>query len=148
LLCRAANAADERHRRHTREPRLVPTTDLRVTIQTLRAKGIGLKQIARLAQVSLFTISSVASGRSRRVRRNTAERIRTIRPVRAASAKVSAWRSRRLVEALVAEGYSIETIRARARLSRFVMSRLVQRQLRVYVSTQSRLAMAHDAMTT
>lgn len=73
----------------------------------LGAKGVGYRQAARLAGLSIAEIRAVRSGRRQHVRPETAACILAIRPVLAHGVYVSAWPTWRLIHSLRKEGYTL-----------------------------------------
>jgi len=89
---------------------LVPTQPIIQHIRR-RLRGLGFRQVARLAGVHCDTVRRILKGRARHIRQATARRITAIRAKRRApGADVSSWRTRQLLKAIAAEGWTREDI--------------------------------------
>lgn len=124
--CTAANTAAGRaaHRAQTfgRWRPFVDAAPVREHIRDLRAAGIGVEQIARLASISTSHVRELAAPgrdgnpRVRRVRPETAQRILRIRvdqANRAPRSHVDATGTRRRLQALIAVGWPHDELAAR-----------------------------------
>jgi hypothetical protein len=134
--CRAANSAASKtaHRERTlgRWAPFIDATPVTAHIQTLRAAGIGVDQIARLAGITTSHVRELVphqrTGRRpiQRVRPETAQRLLAI-PVtdanRAARSHVDATGTRRRLQALVAIGWTQGGLAAELRRSEASLTR-------------------------
>lgn len=122
LPCRSANAGYEAHRARMKAEGLalgyVDPTEARAHLASLKAKGIGHRQAARLADLSPATIRAIRDGKVDVIRPATATAILAIRPVLAHGVRVNAYRTRHLLFALLREGFSRQDLAHRLGLRR------------------------------
>jgi WhiB family redox-sensing transcriptional regulator len=112
--CRAARASYERDRQRRVEPSYVGAARARHHIEELKASGVGLKQIARRANVSHGSLSKLIYGDatrgtppSKRIRKATEDAILSVQPTDTADgAKVPAAPTHADVEELVGRGWT------------------------------------------
>ena len=153
--CRCLTCRCEHARRRQRQRRLGITLVSVSAVRThLRRKlcGMGPRHIAKLAHVSERTVKRILGGKTRRVRAATATRLLAVRRVLAPRALVSSWRTRKLVKALEAEGWTTAEIARSLHLWRGGIARSVTRR-RVEVHTarlierfyQAAMAEGYDA---
>jgi hypothetical protein len=105
-------------------------------IARLRRLGMGTRQIAHLAGVGRRTIVAMVAGTRVRIRRSTLHKLQQVEPERAGGACTSAWRTRRLLENIVAEEYTSDVF-IRYRIPLVVGER-------VRVATERRVQRVHD----
>lgn len=109
---------------------------VRARIADLGREGVGLKTIAARTGISQGTLTKLVYGFTRsdgthrppseRVRRETADAILAVRPDdRADGVRVDATGTRRRVQALVALGWSVQSIADRSGIDRQILDRLV-----------------------
>jgi AraC-like DNA-binding protein len=123
--CTAANTAASRtatrERIYRRWHPYVDADPVRERITALRAAGIGVERIAKLAGLSVSHIRQLAqhdrgdSPTTQRVRPSTAKRVLGIHiddPRRAAGSRVDATGTRRRLQALIATGWTAELLAA------------------------------------
>jgi DNA-binding CsgD family transcriptional regulator len=79
-------------------------SDAQRYVLTLQAQGVGLRQIAKLAGLSYRTAQRIQGGAA--IRPSTLAAVLAITPALAHGQKVNAYASKRLLRALVKEGYS------------------------------------------
>lgn len=149
--CLACRIARQAYRRPPSAGARIVTNDadLRLVIRRLRDSGLGIRRIAALAGVHKKTIYRIIQQRTPRIRVSVADRIRQI-PAgdKAPCAVVSSWRSRRLIEALLAEGYTKRDIlRAWRAVTGTRYTRVLRCGVRVRVSTETVLRRVHDRLT-
>jgi hypothetical protein len=115
LRCRAANANYERVRRaaETELRALVSATDAAAYLLSLKARGVGYRQAAKLSGLSLTEIREVRAGARQWILPETEAAILTIRPVLALGQHVSAWPTWRLIHSLESEGFTLGSLARR-----------------------------------
>lgn len=111
LQCRLANAAEARAARARRKAGdwrgFVSARPAREHLLRLQRAGVGGRAVADACDVALSTINAIRQGRRRNVRAHIARRILGVDvAARADHAFVSARRTWRLVEELLAEGFT------------------------------------------
>lgn len=130
--------AERRRRLAYGQSNLVDATPVRAHIEHLRAAGLGVKQISRLSGVALSTLTQILYGCPRedgtrrpptaRVRRETAQKILAIHPsldIAAPGTRVPAVGSRRRLQALVHQGWSVQKLANRLGVDRQRLDSLV-----------------------
>ena len=111
LPCRAANSRYETGRAAARKAGeangLVSAAEARAHLIALSRRGVGRRAVADACDVSCSTLAAIRTGRKTQIRVQTARRILAVTPdARAAKAFVPAGPTRRLIAALLAEGFS------------------------------------------
>lgn len=111
--CRAAQAAymrEEMRRRRRpgpKTPSAVPAGETRTHLQDLRVAGIGVRQIAAVANVSFSVVQDVLHGRRKRIRPGTRDRLMAVMPTsHAAGTLIEAGPTLERIERLVAAGWT------------------------------------------
>ncbi len=112
--CRAAKAAYVAAlRRQQREAtEILSAEPLRQLFLRWASRGLGCRQIARCIRMSETWVRAIKSGRLTVVRGITSRRILETKPARACGATVSAWRTRKLIDALLSEEFTPAQIAA------------------------------------
>lgn len=106
--CRRANAAyiAERRGRSSVSAEWSDTGGARAHIATLRAAGLGVPRIAKLAGLSVALVNRIAAGVQFRTRTENVEAILGVKASLAKGARVNGYRTRHLIRALRAEGFT------------------------------------------
>lgn len=111
MRCKSsASAYAAQRRRKPSADAMVPARPVRDALHDLRRKGIGLRQVAKLANVSRQTLVSVMNHTTKRVRRSTARRIAHMSIQHAPGAVVSSWQTKRMLRMMVSEGFNAQAI--------------------------------------
>lgn len=116
--CKEANRTYERNRAASIEPAYVVAHPAREHVNALREAGVGLKTIAKRAEVSHGALSKLMYGDpargtppSKRVRKSTLDKILSVTPIDAADgAKVDAASTWRLIDQMVSAGVPLVRI--------------------------------------
>jgi hypothetical protein len=90
----------------------------RAHLVELQAAGVGYRQAAKLAGVSVQTVRHIRAGKPRAVKPDTLAAILGVRPKLAPGALVNAYATRRLIRALKKEGFTEASIARRVGLRR------------------------------
>jgi hypothetical protein len=90
----------------------------RAHLVELQSAGVGYRQAAKLAGVSIQTVQDIRSGRVRKFKTETIEAVLGVRVKLAPGALVNAYATRRLIRALKLEGFSEAEIARRVGLRR------------------------------
>lgn len=110
LPCRAANAAYEQQRARARAkglPAWVSAEPARRKLLSLARIGIGHRQAAKLAHVSVLTVQRIRTGHQPRIRLQTERAILAIeRPALAKGVDVNGYETRHYVESLKREAFA------------------------------------------
>lgn len=109
LACRSAESCYQARRAQARargEAAWVDAGPARAHIATLKAQGVGLRQIAALAEASFRTVQAIQNGRPR-VTRTIEARILQTKPVLAGAVLVNSYRTFDRLRILLKEGYSV-----------------------------------------
>lgn len=139
--CRSANSAYERQRIAARKAGdwngLVDATKARQHLLALRKKGVGRAAVHDASGVGLTVIVAVCKGQKTHIRARTERRLLAVTPAcRSDGALVSAKTTWRLVEQLVAEGFTKRRI---ARELGFKKQRLQLGKQRITVRNAARV---------
>lgn len=130
LPCRAVESTYQAMRAQARargQTAWVDASQAKAHIASLKAQGVGLRQIAHLANVSFRTVQAIQNGRPR-VTRTIEARILQTKPIVAGAVLVNGYRTFDRLRILLKEGYSV------AQLTRWFKvrpSRLRRRSKRV-----------------
>lgn len=160
--CRAcANASSEYERRRTRQraygrQAYVDAAPVRAHVTALMDAGMGLKRVAVVAGVPYSVLGNLIydthgkrdgqhRGRSTRMRAGNAARILAVQLELAGGARVPAIGTRRRVQALVANGWSITKVGARVDMTAANFCSLLKRD-QVTVATAKRVAELYDEL--
>jgi hypothetical protein len=107
--CRAALAQYKRDRR-LHPTGTVDASSARAHLAQLQARGIGARQLGKLAGISSRHVARVLAGRVARLRPATAARLLSVRPVLARGASVAGTRTHRFLDSLRREGFTHRSI--------------------------------------
>lgn len=158
LPCAKANAAAERHRkRETAYGRWQPYVDAQPTrehVESLRAAGMGLKQVAKASGVAHGVLSKLIYGErgmapSKRVRWETAVRLQVTRADLGNLAErnfVDGLGTRRRVQALVALGWSQSKLGARLGMAQGNLWRIMELGTPIRASTARAVSRLYDEL--
>lgn len=156
--CSRANAAVEAHRqREIAYGRWMPYVDAgptRAHVESLRAAGMGLKQVAKASGVAHGVLSKLIYGErgmapSRRIRWETAVRLQVVRADLDTMADrnfVDPTGTRRRVHALVATGWSQSKICTRLGMERGNFWRLMEHSEQIRVSSARAVRALYDEL--
>lgn len=79
----------------------------------LRAKGLGYRQVAKLAGLSPRTVVAIGNGSQEWIELDTERRILECQPILAHGTQITGWREWRLLDSLRTEGFSDSEIARR-----------------------------------
>lgn len=106
VACRGARAIYRETLRARREegPQIVSARVVRAHLRKLAP--LGHRRIAALAGLSPSQVALIRTGKAKTIRRFTAECLLGVKPAKAPGARVSSWRTKKLLAALYAEGFT------------------------------------------
>lgn len=145
LPCRSVESCYQAMRAQARARGLTAWVDAgpaRAHIASLKAQGVGLRQVAALADVSFRTVQAVQNGRPR-VTRSIEARILQTKPVVAGAVLVNSYRTFHRLRILLQEGYTVAQL---ARWLRVRPSRLRRRSKRVTAGRASEVKRWFDRL--
>lgn len=87
-------------------------------LELLAEKGIGHRQAAKLAGISVTTVQRIRSGESQNIRAKVEQAILSITPTLAHGAIVNGYHERRRLKDLKSEGFTLQELAERLRLPR------------------------------
>lgn len=136
LRCRAARGVYRRSLGTNRRP----VDEAHKIIRRLITAGMGLRQISAVAGVGFGTILRIWYRQQPTVQRSVVERLTRTITERAPGDLVSSWRSQRLIDALLAEGFNPAKLRGLIRCP-------LKLGPRVKIRTERRLELIHQRLT-
>lgn len=150
--CRAANSRYECHRRAARLrgewAGLVDAAPVRAHLLALSKKGVGYKSVAAACDVAKTILMEVRSGRRLKVRATTARKVLAVdATAHAAKALLDARPTWRLIEELLAEGFTKQELARRLGSgARCQPPKLQIRRDRITAETAARVRRIYDVV--
>lgn len=103
----------------------IPADEVRGYLEGLRARGMGIARIAKLAGLPPATVQRIL-GQQTRVWRATAAKLLAVKPSRADGIYVPSWRAAKYIETLLADGFTEDTIKNRTGLTSLILGERVR----------------------